>query len=166
MLCSSQRCRNVSWRVNGKAAKAGRAAQAGALWRSAAWLAHGRGFPSLPASESPSRGTPPAQTAAECDAECGAGERVNLHEYQLLPARCKEPCPALWADQRRGICPLSNWICQPPGLLQLSFCGMGQNSGDLLVLPSCRHLPWQSSLPSSSTFPSTPSMQPAEDHGL
>lgn len=40
-------------------------------------------------------------------------ERVNLHQYQLLPARSKQQCPALWAEQLRGIYPMGNWISQP-----------------------------------------------------
>lgn len=162
VLCNSPRSWNISWWVNGKAAKVGKAAQAGMLWRSAAWLTHSRDFPSLPATwRAPACGTPPAQTAAECDTKCDADERVNFHQYQLLPARSKEQCPALWADQPRGICSVGNWISQPPGLLEPSFWGTRQDSGPLLVLPPCCHLPRQSPLPGSSTFPSTPSMLPA-----
>lgn len=118
-----------------------------------------RGFPSLPATRrAPACGASPAQTAAEFDTTCEAGERVNFHQYQLLLARSKEQCPALWADQPRGICPVGNWISQLPGLLEPNFWGTGQDFGPLLVVPPC---PQQSPLPSSSTFPSTPSMQPA-----
>lgn len=104
-----------------RAAKVGNAARAGTLRRGTAWLARHRGFPSLQPRRVPVCGTRRAPAAPGEPQPAvlhqlqrrhwwRVEERVHFHQYQLLPARSKEQCPALWADQPRGI----QWVTRSP----------------------------------------------------